>query len=231
MTDDTRNVTDEFKGVPIGEIITQLDARGVSLEVAIENLSRDYNMGTIVRSANAFGVRRIHIVGRRQWNKRGAMMTDKYLHVVYHSNVQDFVKYYRPTTPSSTTTHPPIGSDPVDTRGGASTSRTVSTGSEPIGMGGGGRAEDGSMDGDRWIVAVDNVAGSVGLQRAELPSRAVLVFGSEGEGLSCEMLAAANQIIAIEQLGSTRSLNVGVAAGIAMYEWLRRQESILDKIT
>lgn len=174
---DTRNVIDRYKGLSIEEIVRDLDMHGVSLEIAIENLKRDYNMGTIVRSANAFGVRRIHVVGRRQWNKRGAMMTDKYLHVEYHKSVQDFV------TAAS----------------------------------------------ERTLIAIDNVPGSIPLQSADMPTIAILVFGSEGEGLSSEMLAACAHIVAIEQLGSTRSLNVGVAAGIAMYEWLRQQGTILDK--
>ena len=75
---DPRNVLDEFKNRDHDEIVSELDDRGVSLEVAIENTLRDFNMGTIVRSANAFGVRTVHVIGRKQWNKRGAMMTDKY---------------------------------------------------------------------------------------------------------------------------------------------------------
>lgn len=168
--DDKRNVTDEFKGVAHQDIVAALDQRGVSLEIAIENLQRDFNMGTIVRSANAFGVRRVHVIGRRQWNKRGAMMTDKYLEVVYHASVADFCQSVA----------------------------------------------------ERTIVAIDNVAGSQPLAASELPENCVLVFGSEGEGISDEMLARADQVIAIEQLGSTRSLNVGVAAGVAMYAWLER---------
>lgn len=166
---DSRNVTDEFKGKPMLEIRSELDKRGVGLEIAIENLERDFNMGTIVRSANAFGVRRVHVVGRRQWNKRGAMMTDKYLEVVYHESVQAFVSSVRP----------------------------------------------------RHIVAVDNVAESVDIRTGDKDSDAVLVFGAEGPGLSFDMLSVADSIVAIPQRGSTRSLNVGVAAGIAMWEWLR----------
>src|SRR5690606_40259295 len=88
--EDTRNVTDEFKGWSHDDIVRELDKRGTGLEIAIENTERDFNMGTIVRSANAFGVRHIHVVGRRQWNKRGAMATDKYLHVHYYGTVDEF---------------------------------------------------------------------------------------------------------------------------------------------
>lgn len=167
---DTRNVIDEFKGLPHDEIVDRLDERGVELEIAIENVERDYNMGTIVRSANAFGVRHVHVIGRRQWNKRGAMMTDKYLHVHYYATVDEFMQ---------------------------------------------------AMHG-KTIVAVDNIPGSVPLATADLPKNAVLVFGGEGPGISSELAARANKVIEIEQFGSTRSVNVGVAAGIAMYVWLER---------
>ena len=169
MPEDTRNVVDKYKGWPHEKIVADLDARGVKLEIAIENLSRDFNMGTIVRSANAFGIRRVHVIGRKQWNKRGAMMTDKYLEVVYHKTVEEFRAAMQPGS----------------------------------------------------IIAIDNVADAVDIRSLEKPQNAVLVFGAEGPGLSDELLAVADHVAAIAQRGSTRSLNVGVAAGIAMWEWLR----------
>ncbi len=169
---DTRNVIDDFKGKTMSEIIQSLDDNDVELEIAIENLGRDFNMGTIVRSANAFGVRHVHVVGRKQWNKRGAMATDKYLHIHYYQSVEEF--------------------------------------------------ENAMTERGRVIIAVDNVEGSTELQKTILPKNSVFVFGAEGPGLSDELLAVAKQVVAIEQLGSTRSINVGVAAGIAMYDWLRR---------
>ena len=168
-TADNRNVTDEFKNLGHDKIVAILQERGIGLEIAIENLKRDYNMGTIVRSANAFGVRKIHIIGSRQWNKRGAMMTDKYLEVVYHQSIKDFI----------------------------------------------------STAASRQIVAVDNVGQSIDIRNVKKSDDSILVFGAEGPGLSDEMLDIANDIVMIPQLGSTRSLNVGVAAGIAMWEWLR----------
>ena len=76
---DLRNVTDEFKGKSEESIVAELDNRGVELEIGIENLERDFNMGTIVRNANAFGVRHVHVIGSKQWNKRGAMATEMLL--------------------------------------------------------------------------------------------------------------------------------------------------------
>ncbi len=170
--EDTRNVIDEFKGRDHDDIVAELDARGTGLEIAIENTERDFNMGTIVRSANAFGVRHVHVVGRRQWNKRGAMATDKYLHVHYHDSAEEFA------------------------------------------------AE--MIKRDRAVIAIDNISGSVPLGKTKLPENTVLVFGQEGPGISPALAAVSKQIVAIEQFGSTRSINVGVAAGIAMYAWVQQ---------
>jgi tRNA G18 (ribose-2'-O)-methylase SpoU len=76
--------------------------------------------------------------------------------------------------------------------------------------------------GNRHVIAVDNQTGAVPLSDAVLPKDCVLVFGGEGPGLSSEMIAASETMVMIEQFGSTRSVNVGVAAGIMMYAWLQR---------
>ena len=171
---DPRNVLDEFKNRDHDEIVSELDDRGVSLEVAIENTLRDFNMGTIVRSANAFGVRTVHVIGRKQWNKRGAMMTDKYLRLEYHAS-------------------PAVFSSAMQQR-------------------------------KKHVVALENNVSSRSIFDADLPADTVFIFGQEGAGISDELLTVANDIVHIDQLGSTRSLNVGVAAGIAMFEWSRRQQ-------
>ncbi len=169
---DSRNVIDKFKNLPETEIIGRLDAEDHGLVIALENTERDFNMGTIVRSANAFGVRRVIVIGRRQWNKRGAMATDKYMHVEYVATTSEFAEMMH--------------------------------------------AEN------RHIIAIDNIEGSVNMSQTDLPERSVLVFGQEGPGVSPEMIKVAEKIVAIEQFGSTRSINVGAAATVAMYVWLRQ---------
>lgn len=170
---DKRNVVDEFRNMTVEAIKDELDTRRHDVEIAIENHQHDFNIGTIVRNANAFNVNAVHIIGKRHWNRRGAMVTDRYMHVSHHASVQDF----------------------IDAIGGA-----------------------------RQIIGIDNVEGSIPLASAELPKGVVLVFGGEGPGLSSEMISASKQLIAIEQFGSTRSVNVGVASGIVLYEWVRRNE-------
>ena len=169
---DTRNVIDKYRHQPVDDIVRDLDTSRSELEIAIENLERDFNMGTIVRTANAFNVKKVHIIGSRQWNKRGAMKTDAYLHIVYHQTVDDFINEIK-------TQH-------------------------------------------KALVAVDIVPEAMPLHETALPKWCVLVFGSEGPGLSAELRQRADKTVAIEQFGSTRSINVGVAAGIAMYAWVQQ---------
>ena len=88
--EDTRNLIDTFKGLPNEEVKARLAERRAPLEIAIENVSHDFNAGTIVRTANNFNVRCVHIIGRRKYNRRGAMCTDKYLEVKYWPSAQDF---------------------------------------------------------------------------------------------------------------------------------------------
>lgn len=169
--EDTRNVLDEFKGRDHDDIVAELDQRGVGLEIAIENTLRDYNMGTIVRSANAFGVRTVHVIGKRQWNKRGAMKTDAYLNVLYYSSPSEFSTAMKQRS--------------------------------------------------KLVYALENNVSSRSIHEVDLPENLVFIFGQEGPGISQELLAAADETVHIPQLGSTRSLNVGVASGIAMFEWSR----------
>lgn len=169
---DRRNVEDKYRYWTVEAIKKDLDKTKVDLHIAIENWQHDINIGTIVRTANAFNVAAVHIVGKRHWNRRGAMVTDKYLHIFHHQAVDQFVAF---------------------------------------------------MDSDnREIVAVDNLPGAINLSEIILPQRAVMVFGGEGPGLSQEIVAASRRMVKIEQFGSTRSVNVGVAAGIVMYAWMRQ---------
>jgi tRNA G18 (ribose-2'-O)-methylase SpoU len=168
---DRRNVEDKYRYWSVEAIKADLDTKRVDLHVAIENWQHDINIGTIVRNANAFNVAAVHVIGKRHWNKRGAMVTDKYMTVIHHATVADFVDAMRAD--------------------------------------------------QRHVIAVDNHTGATPLHDARLPKHSVLVFGGEGPGLSQEMVAASERLVMIEQFGSTRSVNVGVASGIMMYAWMR----------
>lgn len=169
---DRRNVADRYRYWSNEAIVADLDERRHPFHVAIENWQHDLNIGTVVRTANAFNSAGVHIVGKRRWNRRGAMVTDRYLHVDHHEDVASLVAF--------------------------------------------ADAED------LTVVAVDIVPGATPLESADLPERTLFVFGQEGPGLSDEAIGAAALVCSIAQYGSTRSINVGVAAGIAMHAWVRQ---------
>ena len=169
---DRRNVLDGYRYWTVEAIVADLDQRRHGFHVAIENWEHDRNIGTVVRTANAFLAAEVHIVGRRKWNRRGAMMTDVYQPVRHHESIEDLVTW----------------------------------------------AEGAGLP----IIGIDNLPGSVPIETTELPEACVLLFGQEGPGLSPAAHAAARQVCSIAQFGSTRSINAGVAAGIAMHAWVRR---------
>lgn len=92
---DTRNVIDEYRYWTMDAIVADLDSKRHQFHVAIENWQHDLNIGSIVRTANAFLANTVHIVGRRRWNKRGAMVTDRYQHVMHHATVEEFLAWAR----------------------------------------------------------------------------------------------------------------------------------------
>ncbi|HLR28589.1 MAG TPA: TrmH family RNA methyltransferase [Ruania sp.] len=167
---DRRNVIDRFRYWRMEAIVAELDATRHPFHVAIENWGRDFNIGSVVRSANAFGAAGVHIVGRRRWNRRGAMVTDRYQHLQHHPDVDSLSAW----------------------------------------------AAERSLP----VIGVDNVAGSVPIEGRELPRECVLLFGEESQGLSAPAREASQVIVHISQYGSTRSINAGAAAAVAMHNWI-----------
>jgi tRNA G18 (ribose-2'-O)-methylase SpoU len=94
---DARNVVDRYRYWTVDAIVADLDTRRHGFSVAIENWQHDMNIGSIVRTANAFLAETVHIVGRKRWNKRGAMVTDRYQHIVHHDSIADLVAFARET--------------------------------------------------------------------------------------------------------------------------------------
>ena len=166
---DRRNVLDHYRYWKVEAIVADLDTKRHRLQIAIENWQHDLNNGSVVRTANAFNVSYVHIVGKRDWNRRGAMVTDKYLHVLHHPTVAEFALWCRENqTP---------------------------------------------------IIGIDNLPVSVQLENYPLPEKCVLFFGQEGAGMSDEAVEICEVVLAIQQYGSTRSMNASAAGAIAMYAW------------
>jgi tRNA G18 (ribose-2'-O)-methylase SpoU len=167
---DRRNVVDRYRYWRLEAIVADLDQHRHPFAVAIENWRHDLNIGTVVRTANAFLAREVIIVGRRRWNRRGAMVTDRYQHIRHVDDAEQLRAYA----------------------------------------------------GDVPIVAIDNLPGARPLETAALPRDVILLFGQEGDGLSTAAREVADGVLSIAQYGSTRSINAGVAAGIAMHAWIRQ---------
>ena len=173
---DRRNVVDRYRYWRHEAIVADLDSRRHPFHVAIENWQHDLNIGSVVRTANAFLAREVHIVGNRRWNRRGAMLTDRYQHVRHHPTVEDLAAW-------ATAEGLPV-------------------------------------------IGIDNLPGSVPLETYALPRACVLVFGQESVGLSDAVREVAVATLAIGQYGSTRSINAGAAAAIAMHAWVRQHGDV-----
>ena len=169
---DRRNVVDKYRYWSLDAVVADLDTQRHPFHVAIENFQHDFNIGSVVRTANAFMANEVHIVGKKRWNRRGAMVTDRYQHVRHHPDPSALAAWAR--------------------------------------------------DNEIVIIGIDNVPGSVPLETHQLPERCVLLFGQEGEGLTLEARAICNSVHSIAQFGSTRSINAGAAAAIAMHAWIRQ---------
>ncbi len=168
---DRRNVADRYRYWRHEAIVADLAASANPFHVAVENWRHDMNIGTVVRNANAFGAAAVHVVGRRSWNRRGAMVTDRYLTIHHHPDIAALSTW--------------------------------------------------AAQEDLRLVGVDNLPGSVSIFEHAPPERCVLVLGQEGPGLSPQAREAVEAILHIPQWGSTRSINAGVASGIAMATWMQ----------
>ena len=90
---DTRNVVDKYRYWSMEAIVADLDSKRNKFHVAIENWQHDLNIGSIVRTANAFLAAEVHIIGHKRWNRRGAMVTDRYQHIRHHETVEEFLDW------------------------------------------------------------------------------------------------------------------------------------------
>jgi tRNA G18 (ribose-2'-O)-methylase SpoU len=176
---DRRNVVDKYRYWRHEAIVRDLDLHRNDFHVAVENWGHDFNIGSVIRTANAFNAKAFHIVGKRRWNRRGAMVTDRYQHEYHHPSVDDLIAW----------------AAEAPANGGAH---------------------------GIPIIGIDNLPGSQPIETFELPRQCILLFGQEGPGLSAQAREASVAVLDIAQFGSTRSINAGAAAAIAMHAWVRQ---------
>lgn len=196
---DRRNVLDRYRYWTVAAIKADLDARGRhDFEVAVENWTHDFNIGSMVRTANAFQAKRVHIVGPHKWNRKGALMTELYQHVEHHPSIAELVESW----------HHRIAGEIAYERAKA--------GAAAI------HAHDVAVDGDNKhlhellaeidacdarikelqaarVIALDIIPGAVPMEAYAFPKRCLLLFGAEGPGLSEKALALADDVVYISQ--------------------------------
>lgn len=176
MVEDRRNVIDHYKYWTDDAIRADLDTKRHSFAILCENLAHDFNIGTVIRNANAFLACEVWIAGRRSWDRRGAVGTYNYEHLHHAKTSTEVIEDFR------------------------------ARGYE--------------------IIALDNQEGAENIYSYQWPEKALMVFGQEQIGVSPEALALSDRCVYIPQFGSTRSLNVGVASGLAMFSWIGQHAAV-----
>jgi tRNA G18 (ribose-2'-O)-methylase SpoU len=220
---DRRNVLDRYRYWTVEAIKADLDARSrYPFEIAVENWTHDFNIGSAVRSANAFGASRVHIVGPHKWNRKGALMTELYQHVDYHPSTKELATSWRyriageiaaeQARANAYDIRAQIGHRPLS----ADEQRRKTRSAHRL-----------ETLRNAKIIALDIIPGAVPIERYRFPERCLLLFGAEGPGLSQVALDEADDVVYISQFGSVRSINAGAAAAVAMHSWVA-QHAVID---
>lgn len=214
---DRRNVLDRYRYWTVSAIKDDLDAHGRhDFEVAVENWTHDFNIGSMVRTANAFQAKRVHIVGPHKWNRKGALMTELYQHVENHPSITELVECWK-----------------LRIAGGIAAAQSQAS---AIALHVHENAESGNklaymtelaaidqriaeLKAAR-VIALDIIPGAVPMETYCFPKRCLMLFGAEGPGLSEKALELADDVVYISQFGSVRSINAGAAAAVSMHAWI-----------
>jgi tRNA G18 (ribose-2'-O)-methylase SpoU len=207
---DRRNILDRYRYWTVEAICDDLDMRGRhGFEVAVENWTHDFNIGSMVRTANAFAAGTVHIVGPHKWNRKGSLMTELYQHVEHHPSIEELVSTWRAGIRREF--------DAAEQRGGVDHD---AGGDIDSGVDRGNTANAATQPREGRVIALDIVPGAVPIETYQFPVRCLMLFGAEGPGLSSKALELADDVVYISQFGSVRSINAGAAAAVAMHCWI-----------
>lgn len=166
---ETRNIIEPYWYWETEAIKADLDTKRHPFGVLVSHLYNDFNIGTVIRNANAFLAKKVYYYGNRQWDRRGAVGTHNYIHLEH--------------------------------------------------------LKEGNLDeieGYTWI-GIDNLPGAEPIDSFDWPDNALMCFGEEKVGLPEDILERCERLVYIRQFGSVRSLNVGCASSIAMYDWCKKK--------
>lgn len=163
---------DVYKYWSTEAILADLDTKRHNFSVLCANVHGDFNIGTVIRNANAFLAQEVMLYGRRKWDRRSAVGTHNYTHFKHVRDIDALAE--------------------------------IKSGS--------------------YVIGVDNIEDAEPIDFADIPmdKHVVFAFGEEQVGLPREMIDICDKLVYIRQFGSVRSLNVGTASGIVMYEYCRR---------
>ena len=186
----------------------------------MENWTHDFNIGSMVRTANAFAARRVHIVGPHKWNRKGALMTELYQHVEYHPSIDELITGWRAGIAAEIAdcgvqlaqltldpSHPDFGHECIP----------------DLAMQRVEVRERLRVLREARIIALDIIPGAVPIETYRFPERCLMLFRAEGPGLSEKAVSMADDVVYISQFGSVRSINAGAAAAVAMHCWIAQR--------
>lgn len=223
---DRRNVLDKYRYWKVSAIKDDLDRAGRhSFEVAIENWTHDFNIGSMVRTANAFAAAKVHIVGPHKWNRKGALMTELYQRIEHHPTIEELIHDWRGELAAGISRmqaeqmhimqelHRFLSVE--ETARGLLAHRRLLLESRYAEL-----QENIDEARSARIIAMDIVPGAVPIETYRFPKRCLMLFGAEGPGLSEKALELADDVVFISQFGSVRSINAGAAAAVSMHAWI-----------
>lgn len=223
---DRRNVLDRYRYWSVAAIKADLDARGRhDFEVAVENWTHDFNIGSMVRTANAFQARRVHIVGPHKWNRKGALMTELYQHVENHPSIAQLVEcWHNRIAGEIAAARAEAGAAAFHAHQAAVHGDTAVVAAATAQVDA-AEARIRELEASR-VIAMDIIPGAVPMETYRFPKRCLMLFGAEGPGLSEKALELADDVVYISQFGSVRSINAGAAAAVSMHAWIAQHAAI-----
>lgn len=223
---DRRNVLDRYRYWTVAAIKADLDSRGRhDFEVAVENWTHDFNIGSMVRTANAFQARRVHIVGPHKWNRKGALMTELYQHVENHPSIAQLVEcWHNRIAGEIAAARAEVGAAAFHAHEAAVHGDTAVVAAATAQVDA-AEARIRELEASR-VIAMDIIPGAVPMETYRFPKRCLMLFGAEGPGLSEKALELADDVVYISQFGSVRSINAGAAAAVSMHAWIAQHAAI-----
>ena len=237
---DTRNVLDRYRYWSVPAIRADLDARGRhTFDVAVENWTHDFNIGSMVRSANAFQAGHVFIVGPHKWNRKGSLMTELYQHVEHMPSIAELVQSwkYRVSGALATCTSTLHALDMhIHEAEQAFHDDSIhdDTDEQIAQLASLRRLREQCLKQyqdltQARVIALDIIDGAVPMETYVFPRYCLMLFGAEGPGLSQKALELADDVVYISQFGSVRSINAGAAAAVAMYAWIAQHAVAKNK--